>query len=175
MPTTRIARRRPNPAATFFRTPLFPPLFPSRFPSLTDAAEELSERTSELMQSAFAGFPEFLPAERFPALNVSESKDEFIVTAELPGMTTKDVNIDYCDGVLTISGDKVHEETKEEDGKKFYMWERQFGSFQRALPFPGGIAEDKITAEFKDGVLTVHLPKAEVEKTNRRPIPISEK
>jgi HSP20 family protein len=94
------------------------------------------------------------------------------VTAELPGMTQKDVTIDYCDGVLTIKGEKEHEETKGEDGKKYYLWERRFGSFQRALPFPGGIAEDGIAADFKDDVLTVHLPKSDDAKAKRRRIPI---
>jgi len=174
MPRTKITRRRPSP--TLFRTPFFSaPFFSgSDIPSLTQAAEEMSARANEMMQ-AFGGYPDFLGAEQFPALNVSEAKDEFTVTAELPGMTTKDVTIDYCDGVLTIRGEKEHEEKKEEDGRKYYMWERRFGSFQRALPFPGGIAEDKIAAEFKDGVLTVHLPKAEEAKTNHRAIPINAK
>jgi HSP20 family protein len=168
MPRTKMTR------APLFRAPFFsnPLLAESGIPSLSEIAEEMNARASDWMQTAFAGFPD-MGAERFPALNVSEAKDEFTVTAELPGMTNKDVNIDYCDGVLTIRGEKEHEEKKEEDGRKYYMWERRFGSFQRALPFPGGIAEDKIVAEFKDGVLTVHLPKAEEAKTNHRSIPIN--
>lgn len=174
MTRTKITRRYSNP--TLFRTPfLADPFFPvSGIPSLAKATEEMTARANEMM-SAFNSFPDLPNAELFPALNLSEGKEEFMVTAELPGMTAKDVTIDYCDGVLTIRGEKEHEEKKEEDGRKYYMWERRFGSFQRALPFPGGIAEDKIAAEFKDGVLTVHLPKAEEAKTNHRPIPISEK
>ena len=177
MTRTKLTRRRPNLATQFFRAPLVPaPLFPaSGFPSLTQAAEEISERANEMMRAAFAGFPEFPAAEWLPALKVSEAKGEFTVTAELPGMTAKNVTVDYSDGVLTIRGEKEQEETKEEDDRKYYMWERRFGSFQRALPFPGGIAEDRIAAEFKDGVLTVHLPKAEEAKANHRPIPISER
>jgi HSP20 family protein len=177
MPRTKITRRRPNPAATFFRTPLFPDPFLATpgFPTLAQAAEDMGERANEMMRSAFAGLPDLAMVERFPALNVSEAKNEFTVTAELPGMTDKDVTVDYCDGVLTISGEKEHEEKKEEEGRKYYMWERRFGSFQRALPFPGGIAENKIDAQFKDGVLTVHLPKAEEATTNRKKIPINAK
>ncbi len=167
MTRTRLTRRQPNLATPFFSTP--------GFSSLTQAAEDFSARANEMMRSAFAGFPEFPTAEWFPALNVSEAKNEFTVTAELPGMTAKDVTVDYCDGVLTIRGDKEHEETKEEEDRKYYMWERRFGSFQRALPFPGGIAEDKIAAEFKDGVLMIHLPKADEAKAKRRPILINEK
>jgi HSP20 family molecular chaperone IbpA len=175
MTHTKITRRRPNVATTFSRPPLFflPSMFDAdEFPSLTKAAENISTHANELMKSAFGDFP---AVERFPALNVSETKDEFKITAELPGMTTKDVTIDYFDGVLTIRGEKEQEETKEDEDRKYYMWERRFGSFQRALPFPGGIAEDKITAEFKDGVLTVQLPKAEEAKMNRRQIPIGQK
>jgi HSP20 family protein len=175
MTHTKITRRRPNVATTFFRPPLFflPPMLDAdEFPSLTKAAENISAHANELMKSAFGDFPAL---EQFPALNVSETKEEFKVTAELPGMTTKDVTIEYYDGILTIRGQKEHEETKEEEDRKYYMWERRFGSFQRALPFPGGIAEDKIAAEFKDGVLTVHMPKAEETKANHRQIPISQK
>ncbi len=177
MPHTKITRHRPSLTAPFFRAPFIASPFFSTpaFPSLADSAEELSARANEMMKSAFAGFPEFSTMDRFPALNVSEGKDDFTVTAELPGMTAKDVTVDFSDGVLTIRGEKEREETKEEDNRKYYMWERRFGSFQRALPFPGGIAENKIAAEFKDGVLTVHMPKAEEMKTTHRPIPITEK
>jgi HSP20 family molecular chaperone IbpA len=169
---TTITRRRQAP--TLFRTPFFStPFFSTGIPSLTEAADEISATANDLMQSTFGILPEFINAEKFPVLNLSEGKDEFTVTAELPGMTEKDVNIDYCDGVLTIKGEKLHEEKKEEEDRKYYMWERRFGSFQRALPFPGGIAEDKIEAEFKDGILTVHLPKIEEVKAMRRPIPIT--
>ena len=177
MSRTTITRRRPSVATPFFRAPFISsPFFSSPvFPSLTDTAEELSAHANEIMKSAFPGFPEFSTFEKFPALNVSEGKDDFTVTAELPGMTAKDVTVDFSEGVLTIRGEKEKEETKEEDNRKYYMWERKFGSFQRALPFPGGIAENKITAEFKDGVLKVHMPKAEEMKPNHRAIPITEK
>jgi HSP20 family molecular chaperone IbpA len=165
-------RRRPAP--TIFQSPFFStPFFSTGIPSLADAAQEMTARANEMMQSTFGSLPEFISVEKFPALNLSETKDEFTVTAELPGMTEKDINIEYLDGVLTIKGEKEHEEKKEEEDRKYYMWERRFGSFQRALPFPGGIAEGKIAAEFKDGILTVHLPKAEEAKAIRRPIPIN--
>jgi len=170
MADTRITRRRTS-APVFFRAPFFPA---PGFSSLAQALDELTSGNNDLLKSAFTNFPEIPIRDQFPALNASESKTEFTVTAELPGMTAGDVSVDYCDGVLTIKGEKVHEETKQEDDKKFYMWERQFGSFQRALPFPGGIADSKITADFKDGILTVHLPKAEEEKSNNRKIEIKQ-
>lgn len=174
MTRTTIMRRRPAP--TIFQTPFYStPFFSTGIPSLADTAQDMTTRANEMMQSVFGGFPELISAEKFPALNLSETKDEFTVTAELPGMTEKDINIEYLDGVLTIKGEKEHEEKKEEEDRKYYMWERRFGSFQRALPFPGGIAEGKIEAEFKDGILTVHLPKADEAKATSRPIPINGK
>lgn len=170
MSRTKLARRRPSAARTSSPSMLAPSAFP-----FSRAFQELNEQADELMRSAFAGIPEFPTADRFPALNVSEGKDEFTVSAELPGMTAEDVTIDYCDGVLSIRGEKEHEETKEEDDRKYYLWERRFGSFQRSLPFPGGIADDKLSAEFKDGVLTVHLPKADEAKAKRREIAVTPK
>jgi HSP20 family protein len=166
-----MTRRGPTPATPYVPAPLFSL---TGFPIFNRAADDLTTRMNEMMRTAFTDLPEFATA-GFPVLNVSEAKNEFTVTAELPGMTAKDVTIDFCDGVLTIQGEKVEEKDKEEDGRKYHIWERSFGSFQRALPFPGGIVEDKIAAEFKDGVLTVHLPKVEPAKTKHRPIAVAEK
>jgi HSP20 family protein len=161
-------RRRPSSFEPFFSSAFTRP----EFSSLADIAEQMQARADEMFRNV-SDFPQFSMVDRFPALNVSEAKGEFIVTAELPGMTEKDVTIDYCDGVLTIRGEKEREEMKEEDDRKYYLWERRFGSFQRSLPFPGGINEDKIDAKFKNGVLTVHLPKVEEAKAKHREIPVS--
>jgi HSP20 family protein len=164
-----MTRRHSTGLTPFVSTPLFAT---PGFPTLSQAAEEFTARANEMMRAAVSGFPEFPAAGQFPALNLSESKDEFTVTAELPGMTDKDVSIDYCDGVLTIRGEKEEEQTKEEDDRKYYLWERRFGSFQRVLPFPGGIDATKIVAEFKNGVLSVHVPKSESAKAKHNVIPI---
>jgi HSP20 family protein len=164
MPRTTIIRRRPIAGLPFVPTSfLTGPLF--------TRADDLAPRASDLLRAAFGDLAD-TPTEQFPTVNVSEVKDEFTVTAELPGMAAKDVSVEFVDGVLSIHGEKEQEQTKEEDGRKYYVWERRFGSFRRALPFPGGIAEDKIAAEFKDGVLTIHLPKAEEAKAKRFAIPV---
>jgi HSP20 family protein len=137
--------------------------------------EDMAERVNETMRNAFAGVPELPAIALFPAVNVSETKDEFTITAELPGLAAKDVSIDYTDGVLTIKGEKEETQEEKRDDRRYYMWERRFGAFQRAIPFPGGIVEDKIAADFKDGVLAVHLPKAEEAKAAQRKIPIAVK
>ena len=90
-------------------------------------------------------------------------------------MRLENVSVDFTDGMLTIRGEKMDEHTTKEDDRTIYMWERRFGSFQRTLPFPGGIDDKKVAADFKDGILTVHLPKVEEVKPKRQTIPITAK
>jgi len=172
MPRTKLARQMPTPFAPFVPRPF---LTSPAFPSIARSLEDLRESTNEMIRTTLAGLPEFTVTDWFPAVNVSESKDEFTLTAEIPGLTSKDVSVDCFDGVLTIKGEKVQEETKKEDDRTYHVWERRFGSFQRSFPFPGGIDESKIAAEFKDGVLTVHVPKAEDAKAKHHAIAITEK
>ena len=152
------------------------PFLPTPFTTLpfANVMNDLAVRADEMARDVFGELPIETP-KWFPAVNIVELKDEFIVTAELPGLTVKDVKIEFTDGVLTIQGEKVEEKKIEEEEKAYHMWERRFGAFQRSLPFPGGINEERIVAAFKEGVLTIHLPKLEAAKTNRRAIVIEEK
>ena len=93
------------------------------------------------------------------AVDIAERDKDFEVTAELPGMDEKDIDVKFADGVLTIKGEKKEE--TEEKQKDYYRSERSFGSFQRVFRVPDGVAADKIEANFKNGVLTVILPKSE--------------
>jgi HSP20 family protein len=136
---------------------------------------------AQMMENALALFPE-LPemteltdARLFPAVNVTENPTSFTVTAELPGLTANEVRVDFTDGVLTIQGDKIDEHTGKENGSKYHVWVRRSGSFQRSSPFPGGVADDKIAADFKDGIVTIQLPKPTEELTKRRSIKINAK
>ena len=102
-----------------------------------------------------------------PAVDVTETDKAYEITAELPGMNDKNVEVKMADGVLTIKGEK--QEEKEEKKKDYYLRERNFGSFQRAFQVPDGVDADKIEASFKNGVLTVTLPKsAEALKTAKK-------
>jgi HSP20 family protein len=102
-----------------------------------------------------------------PRLNVSETEKAVQVTAELPGMEEKDIQISLERDVLLISGEKKSE--SEETGKNFHRVERSYGSFQRAIPLVSDIQEDKVEATFKNGILTITLPKpASAVKTNRK-------
>lgn len=105
-----------------------------------------------------------------PAVDVAEKDKRFEVTAELPGLSDKDIDVKYADGVLTISGEKKEE--KEEKQKDYYLSERRYGSFQRSFQLPNGIDPDKIEATFKNGVLTVTLPKSAEAVKNEKKVEI---
>jgi len=92
-----------------------------------------------------------------PAVDVAESEKEYEITAELPGLTDKDIEVKLSNGNLVIKGEKKEE--KEEKGKDFYLSERRFGSFVRTFATPPGVESGKIEASFSNGVLTVKLPK----------------
>ncbi len=102
-----------------------------------------------------------------PAVDVAEHDGGYEITAELPGMDASNVEVKFADGVLTIKGEKKEE--KEEKKKDYYMSERRFGSFQRAFRLPDGVDADKIAASFKNGVLSITLPKsAEAKKSEKK-------
>ena len=94
-----------------------------------------------------------------PAVDVSESDGTLVVKAELPGMSKEDVEIDLSQNVLTLRGEKKQEAERTEG--EMHVWERSYGSFQRAFTLPCRVQEDKVTAEVKNGVLTITLPKAQ--------------
>jgi HSP20 family protein len=92
-----------------------------------------------------------------PAIDVTEDSTAFKVTAELPGMSEKDIEVAVTGDTLTIKGEKKAE--KEEQDKSYYLSERSYGVFRRSFALPEGIDTDKISAEFAKGVLMVTLPK----------------
>jgi HSP20 family protein len=102
-----------------------------------------------------------------PAVDVSKTDKAYEITAELPGMDEKSVEVKLANGMLTIKGEKQDE--KEEKKQDYYMRERTFGSFQRSFQLPADVDTDKIEAGFKKGVLTVTLPKsAEAQKSEKK-------
>jgi len=111
-------------------------------------------------RSLFAAEPLFrrgLTLATMPAVDVVESEKAYELTAELPGMDEKNIEVKVVNGSLTIKGEK--QEEKEEKKKDYYLHERNFGSFERSFGLPEGVDADKIEANFKKGVLTVTLPK----------------
>src|ERR1051326_3592239 len=102
-----------------------------------------------------------------PAADVTEDDKAFMITAELPGLDEKNIEVSLSGKQLTLKGEKRQE--KEEKDKNCYLSERSYGSFQRSFPLPDGVDTDKIAATFDKGVLTVTLPKtAEVQKQQKK-------
>ena len=98
-----------------------------------------------------------------PAFEVKETADAFVLKADVPGVADKDLDVKIHDGVLTVTGSRASEERK--DGERYSVYERRFGSFTRSFALPEWVDEKGITADAKDGVLTVHIPKTKVEAT----------
>ncbi len=100
-----------------------------------------------------------------PAVDIYDQDDKVVIKAELPGVDKKDINVDLKDRVLTLRGERYHEsEVKEE---KFYRKERAYGKFERSFTLPAGLDPEKISADFKDGVLKIEIPKPEEEKPKK--------
>ena len=97
-----------------------------------------------------------------PSVDVSETKENVVVKAEIPGMDGKDIDISLSGGVLTIKGEKKQE--KEEKEENYYFAERSYGAFSRSIQLPQEVQPDKVTASYKNGVLTIIMPKSEEAK-----------
>ena len=97
-----------------------------------------------------------------PALDVYDEKEHFVVKVELPGMKKEDIDICLHDGVLTVSGERKHERESKDGGA--FRSERYFGRFQRSVTLPARVNASNVKASYKDGVLSIELPKAEEAK-----------
>jgi HSP20 family protein len=106
-----------------------------------------------------------------PALDVFEDKDNVVVKAEVPGMKKDDIEISLHDGTLSISGERKGE-SKTEDAE-IYRSERFFGRFQRMVTLPAPVNGEKVKAQYKDGILTVTLPKTEEAKPKHIDVSVS--
>ena len=100
-----------------------------------------------------------------PAMDLVETKDHFVVRADLPGLTEGDISIELEDNVLTLSGERKAEHEDRQEG--YYRVERAFGSFSRSLTLPRGVDADAVSATFDKGVLEVRIPKPEERKPRR--------
>ena len=114
----------------------------------------LQDELERLFESPMTGWA--------PALDVHEDKDSFSVRLELPGRKREDIEVSLQDGSLIISGERKEEQVSEET--TVHRQERYYGKFSRALTLPTAVAGDKVKAQYRDGILTVTLPKAEEAK-----------
>jgi HSP20 family protein len=100
-----------------------------------------------------------------PAMDLVDTKEDFVLRADLPGVSENDVNIELEDNVLTISGERKAEHEERKDG--YYRVERASGSFSRSLTLPQGVDPERVRASFEKGVLEVHIPKPEQRKPHK--------
>lgn len=128
---------------------------------LFEVGTEFSREMERWMDGLSRGLVRFTD-EWSPTVDISETKDEVIVKAEVPGMTKEDISVFLQDNVLTLRGEKKQE--KEEKDKTFHRVERSYGSFVRSFTLPTLVQADKVKAAYKVGVLQITLPKAEEVK-----------
>ena len=152
--TVRAITRRENDAPSIFdRDPFFTPFF-DRFLSFEPFRSSLAAQGED-----FAG------RNWVPAVDVKESEEAFVLHAELPGLGKDDVHVLLEDGVLRLSGERKFE--KEDKKDNFHRIERAYGKFSRSFTLGSGVDASKVSASFKDGVLTVTVPKAAETKPRR--------
>ena len=140
------------------------------FTSDKDIGEFLSPLSPDFCENSFF---DFLPSKKnqFPKVDISETKDSYLITAELPGIDEKNVDVTLDEKILSIKGDKKEE--IEDEQSEFYSRERSYGIFQRDFEVPETIDENKIHASFSNGLLTVKMPKTPEATKEVKKIPIT--
>ena len=107
----------------------------------------------------------------YPSVDISEDENAFTITADLPGISKKDINMNVKENVLTVSGNRNYE--KKDKNDTYYRMERGYGQFNRSCQLPDNVMENKITAYFKNGVLPVCVPKSEEKRPKEIEIKVS--
>jgi HSP20 family protein len=129
------------------------------FRALQEEFDDMLSRISEDWNG------EWLARPSVPSLDVSETAETVQVRMDVPGIEAKDIDIEITGNMLHVSGERKEE--KEEKGKTWHRIERKTGSFARSVTLPSAVKEDKVEAAYKDGVLTITLPKTEEAKTHK--------
>lgn len=132
------------------------------FRELEDMSYRLNRMFNRPSLPQANGKETMIVADWAPSVDVSETEGEYQIKAEIPDVKKEDVKVTLEDGVLTIQGERKQE--KEEKGKKYHRIERSYGSFVRSFTLPDLVDEEKVKAEFRDGVLNLQLPKSEKVK-----------
>src|SRR5437868_12289829 len=133
---------------------------------------EIEEATQNRFNRFIGGFPNRIDnaethslsvADWSPEVDISQDEHEYLLKADLPEMKKDDVRVTVEDGILCVSGERKSE--KEDQKRKFHRVERSYGNFRRSFTLPEDTDSKKVTAEFRDGVLKVHLPTTTAAKT----------
>jgi HSP20 family protein len=108
-----------------------------------------------------------------PQFDVKETKDAFVFKADLPGLEEKNIEVSLCGNRLTVSG--FREEEDRHEGENFFAEERSFGNFIRDFTLPDGVDGERVSADLKDGVLTLHIPKKPEHQPKKISVTVAEK
>ena len=138
--------------------------------------EDVSQRLNRLFGGPLArgseqGREQLKMADWAPSVDITESDDAYTIKAEIPEVKKDDVKVTMEDGRLTIQGERKQE--KEEKGKRFHRIERAYGSFMRSFDVPDNVEEGRVKADFKEGMLTLTLPKSEKAKPKAVEVKVS--
>lgn len=124
-----------------------------------------SKRFSDIMDEFFNDVVNDRRDNFVPSIDISESDNQFMITAELPGMSKEDIDISLENGRLSISGERSFE--SEEKGKKFHRVETKYGSFERSFQLPDNVDAESISATYENGLLNISIDKSE-EKVKKQ-------
>jgi len=127
--------------------------------------EDFRREMDELFQNFFGSEQGGEVAVFAPRTNVAETDQAYEITVDLPGMKPEEFNVELKDGQLWITGERKHE--AEEKGKTYHRIERAYGQFRRVIPLDPNVDPDKVTAEYKDGVLRIEVPKSEAAQPKK--------
>jgi HSP20 family protein len=137
---------------------------------MTGLRQEMDRLFDRFFEPQWAEFPATL-GDWVPTLDLTETKDALVVKAEVPGMDPKDINVSLQENFLTIKGEKKQEkEEKDEKDERHHRIERSYGAFTRSVRLPVGVDGSKVDAKFKNGLLTVTLPKTPGAKGTTVPV-----
>ena len=137
--------------------------FGARFGLLDDFRKEMDQLFHQFSGGEKGG--ELAPVQWSPRLNVSENEMQYDVAVDLPGLKPEEVNVELKNGELLISGQRNEEHA--ESGKTWHRVERHSGQFRRMIRLGDDVSTDKVSAEYKDGVLRIHVPKSDEAKSRK--------
>lgn len=126
--------------------------------------DRMHSRINQLFDEAFDHSSEYSSASDswYPPVDILESRDAYLIRAEMPGMKKEDINVEFADGALTLSGERKFDELAA--GVEYHRNERRSGKFMRGFHLPRKIKQDDLKATFTDGILEIHIPKSDEAK-----------